>query len=429
MQTKTILIKNGQVVSPKDRINEKRDVLIVKGRIAALKKNIKEKAARVIDARGLYVCPGFIDMHVHLREPGFEDKETIISGTDAAAAGGITAVAAMPNTSPLTDNNAVVKFILERAKAAKARVYPVGTITAGMGGKNLSEIGLMREAGIVAISEDGLTVMDSSVMKNAIRYCKMDDTLIICHCEDMDLARGGVMNEGKVSSVLGLQGIPKAAEEIIVTRDLMLAKDTGARIHIAHVSTKGSVDLIRQAKKEKVRVTAETAPHYFTLTDEVIKTFNPNCKMNPPLREKEDVSAITQGLRDGTIDAIATDHAPHTVDDKDKEFDQTPNGVVGLETSIGIVLTALVQKKKISFGRMVELMSANPSRILGVEGGSLKTGSRADLTIINSKKKWKVNPDQFQSKGRNTPFAGKNLVGKAVVTIVDGEVVFEEASK
>jgi dihydroorotase len=421
-----LLIKNGHVISPADKINDKRDLLVIDGKITAVEKRIEAEAKTVIDARGLFVCPGFIDMHVHLREPGREDKETVRTGTEAAAAGGITAVAAMANTQPVVDNETVVKFILDRAKEGKVRVYPVGSITKNMEGAVLSEIGIMRKAGIAAISEDGKSVMDSGVMKNAMRYCLMDDTLIICHCEDAGLSKGGVMNESALSSALGLAGIPAAAEEIIVSRDIMLARDTGARIHIAHVSTRGSVELIRRAKKEKVKVTAETAPHYFTLTDDVVESFNPNFKVNPPLRGKEDVAAIIGALADGTLDAIATDHAPHTVDDKDQEFDMAPNGMVGLETSVGVTLTELVHKKKITMARMVELMSANPAAILKVEGGSLKKGRPADITLINPSLKWTVDPAKFRSKGRNTPFAGRKLQGKAVATVVAGKVAWQE---
>jgi len=263
-------------------------------------------------------------------------------------------------------------------------------------------------------------------MKNAMRYCLMDDTVIICHCEDMNLSAGGVMHEGRVSSRLGMRGIPRSAEEIIVAREIMLAKETGARIHIAHVSTAGSVALVRKAKKEKVRVTAETAPHYFTLTDDLIETFNPNYKVNPPLREKSDKAAVLKGLQDGTIDAIATDHAPHTVDEKDVEFDQTPNGLIGLETAVGVALTELVHKKKISFPRMIKLMSVNPAGILKVPGGTLAPGAPADVTVINPKKAWRVDPSKFYSKARNTPFAGMRLKGRAVVTITGGRIVYEE---
>ena len=422
----SLLIKNGWVVSPADDINGVRDVLIAGNKILKTGRSLKASAEHVLDARGLVVCPGLIDMHVHFREPGFEDKETIKTGADAAAAGGFSAVACMPNTNPPVDSEAVVQFIVDRAKRAKAKVYPVGAITKGQEGKALAEIGLMRRAGIVGISEDGKTVMDSSLMKNAMRYCRMDDTLIICHCEDHTLSEGGIVNEGRVSCRLGMKGVPKAAEEIIVARDLMLARDTGARIHIAHVSTKGSVELIRRAKKARIRVTAETAPHYLTLTDKEIETFNPNLRVNPPLREKEDVQALIQALKDGTIDAIATDHAPHTVDDKDQEFDLVPNGIIGLETAVGVILTELIHKKKITLSRMVELMSVNPARILRVEGGRLKEGAAADVTLLDLGKRWTVEAGKFQSKARNTPFEGWGLVGKAVATVVEGKIVHNE---
>ena len=421
----TLLIKNGQVVSPKDKINDQRDILIVDGKISEIGKSIKVEAEQMVDAKGCVVTPGLIDMHVHLREPGREDKETIKSGTAAAAAGGITAVAAMANTTPVADNETVVKFILDRAKEGLVRVYPVGAVTRNLEGEFLAEIGLMYRAGIVAISDDGKTIMSSGVMKNALRYSLMDDLPVLCHCEDAGLGKG-VVNSGKTATMLGLAGIPRSAEEIIVARDIMLAKETGARIHIQHVSTKGSVELIRRAKKEKVRVTAETAPHYFTLTDEVVSTFNPNYRVNPPLRGEDDKEALIAGLRDGTIDAIATDHAPHTREDKDQEFDQAPNGMAGLETSVGVTLTELVQKKKITLSRMVELMSVNPAAILKVQGGSLKKGAAADITVINPSLKWSVDPAKFRSKGRNTPFAGMKLTGKAVVTIVGGKIVFQE---
>ncbi|OGJ86895.1 MAG: dihydroorotase [Candidatus Raymondbacteria bacterium RifOxyA12_full_50_37] len=425
-QNNTILIKGGRVISPKNRLNGVIDVLIANGTIEKTGKALNIAADRVVDAKGMYVVPGLIDMHCHFREPGFEEKETIQTGAQAAAAGGVTTVAVMPNTNPVVDNETVVKFIMDRARDAAIRVLPIGAISHNQEGAVLSEIGLMRRAGIVAVSEDGKSVMDSGLMKNAMRYCTMDDTLIISHCEDPGLSKGGVMNEGRISSMLGFKGIPKIAEEIMVARDIMIARDTGARIHIAHVSTKGAVELIRAAKKDKMRITAETAPHYFTLTDDIIVNFNPNHKMNPPLRNKEDVEAIIKALADGTIDAIATDHAPHTIDDKDMEFDQTPNGVVGLETSVGVTLTHLVHKKKITIERMVELMSVNPAAILKIDHGQIAQGKRADITIIDPSKPWTVDSKKFRSLGKNTPFEGMKLRGKAVVTIVNGNVVYEE---
>ena len=424
MAKETVLIKNGLVISPADKLNGIVDLYLEDGKIVKVQKGIKEAADTVIDAKGCWVVPGLIDMHVHLREPGREDKETVKTGTAAAAAGGITAVAAMANTSPVVDNETVVKFILDRAKEGSVRVYPVGAITRNMEGEALAEIGLMRRAGIVAVSEDGKSVMNSGVMKNALRYSLMDDLPVLCHCEDANLGKG-VVNSGKTATALGLSGIPCSAEEIMVARDLMLARETGARIHIQHVSTKGSVDLIRNAKQDGVKVTAEAAPHHFTLTDEVVRTFNTNYRVNPPLRGEEDRDAIIRGLKDGTLDCIATDHAPHTRDDKDQEFDQAPCGMVGLETSVGVTLTELVHKKKITASRMVELMSVNPARILKVAGGTLKSGSPADVTVINPDLNWTVDSSRFLSKGRNTPFEGKKLKGKAVATLVAGQVVFK----
>ncbi|OGS33557.1 MAG: dihydroorotase [Elusimicrobia bacterium RIFOXYB2_FULL_49_7] len=421
-----LLIRNGWVVSPAEKMNGIRDVLVGNGRVIASGKKLKADADRIIEAKGLHVCPGFIDMHVHLREPGFEDKETIKTGTEAAVAGGITAVACMPNTRPVIDSESVVQFVQDRARRVKARVYPVGAITQGQEGKALSEIGLMRRAGIVAVSEDGKSVMDAAVMKSALRYCKMDDIVVICHCEEMNLSAGGIVNEGRASGRLGMKGISRVAEDIMVARDIMLARDTGARIHIAHVSTKGSVELIRQAKSIGVQVTAETAPHYLTLTDQLVETFNPVYRVNPPLREQEDINALIKGLRDGTIDAIATDHAPHTVDDKDQEFDLVPNGMIGLETSVGVVLTELFHKRKLPLLRLVELMAVNPAAILKVECGAFREGGLADFTLLDMKKKWTVNSAKFCSKARNTPFEGWTLTGKAVATLVEGRLVYEE---
>ncbi|MFH0920038.1 MAG: dihydroorotase [Fibrobacterota bacterium] len=424
MAENTLLIKNGLVISPADKINGVADILIADGKIVKVRKGIRETADTVIDAKGCWVLPGLIDMHVHLREPGREDKETVKTGTAAAAAGGITAVAAMANTEPVVDNETVVKFILDRAKEGSVHVYPVGAVTRNMEGEALAEIGLMRRAGIVALSDDGKSVMNSGVMKNALRYSLMDDLPVLCHCEDANLGKG-VVNSGKTATALGLAGVPRSAEEIMVARDIMLARETGACIHIQHVSTRGSVELIRRAKKEGVRVTAETAPHYFTLTDEVIRTFNTHYRVNPPLRGEEDRDALIAALRDGTLDCIATDHAPHTVDDKDQEFDQAPSGMVGLETSVGVTLTELVHKKKITASRMIELMSVNPARILKVPGGTLKMGSLADVTVINPNLNWTVDSSKFLSKGRNTPFEGKKLKGKAVATLVAGRVVYK----
>jgi dihydroorotase len=419
----TILIKNGRVISPADKLDKECNILIADGKISSIGCSDTVKADKTIDAKGCWVLPGLIDLHVHFREPGREDKETIKTGSAAAAAGGFTAVATMPNTIPVVDNETVVKFILDRAKEGSVRIYPVGAITKGQEGTSLAEIGLMRKAGIVAISEDGKTVMNSGLMKSALRYSLMDDTLVICHCEDHGLAGGGVVHAGKVANMLGLKGIPRSAEEIITSRDIMLAKETGARIHIAHVSTKGSVDIIRRAKEDGIKVTCETAPHYITLTDAVVESFNPNYKVNPPLREESDIEALMKGLADGTIDAIATDHAPHTVDEKDQEYDQAPNGMIGLETAFGVMMTRMVHTGKITPSKLVELMSVNPAKILKVEGGTLKVGSPADVSIMRPDEKWVVDAARFKSKARNTPFNGMELKGRPYITIVAGQSI------
>jgi dihydroorotase len=419
----TILIKNGRVISPADKLDKECSVLIADGKISSIGCSDTVKADKTIDAKGCWVLPGLIDLHVHFREPGREDKETIKTGSAAAAAGGFTAVATMPNTTPVVDNETVVKFILDRAKEGSVRVYPVGAITKGQEGVSLAEIGLMRKAGIVAISEDGKSVMNSGLMKSALRYSLMDDTLVICHCEDHSLSGSGVVHAGRVANMLGLKGIPRSAEEIMTSRDIMLAKETGARIHIAHVSTKGAVDIIRRAKEDGVKVTCETAPHYITLTDSVVESFNPNYKVNPPLREESDIEALMKGLMDGTIDAIATDHAPHTVDEKDQEYDQAPNGMIGLETAFGVMMTRMVHSGKITPSKLVELMSLNPAKILRVDGGTIKEGASADIAIVKPTEKWVVDAAKFKSKARNTPFNGMELTGKPFVTIVDGQIV------
>ncbi len=424
-----LLIKNGRVIDPSSKLDAVCDIHIADGLIFSVgrdKNNSSFVPDTVIDATGMWVMPGLIDMHVHFREPGREDKETIKSGSAAAVAGGFTGVATMPNTTPVVDNETVVKFILDRAKEAAVRVYPVGAITKGQEGLSLAEIGLMRKAGIVAISEDGKTVMNSGLMKSALRYSAMDNTLVICHCEDHGLSSNGVVHAGQVANMLGLKGIPRSAEEIIVARDIMLAKETGARIHIAHVSTKGALALIRRAKNEGVRVTAETAPHYITLTDKAVESFNPNYKVNPPLREDSDIEALMEGIADGSIDAIATDHAPHTVDEKDQEFDQAPNGMIGLETAISVMLTRMVHTGKITPLILAERMSTAPAKILGVKGGSLAAGEPADIAIINPEKEWVVDASKFRSKSRNTPFNNMKLKGKVCKTLLNGTTVYNE---
>ncbi len=424
----SLLITGGLIVDPAQNLEEIRDVLVEDGRIIALESpgTIPPEGREVIDARGLVVAPGLIDMHVHLREPGEEYKETIETGTAAAARGGFTGVACMPNTKPVNDNSSVTRFILDQAhKFGRARVYPVGAISQGSLGQTLSEYGELRDAGCVAVSDDGQPVMNSLLMRRALEYAKTFDLLVISHAEDLDLRSDGVMHEGKVSVRLGLTGMPAAAEEIMIYRDIRLARLTGTRLHLAHVSTAGAVAIIREAKISEMGITAETAPHYFTLTDEAVLGFDTNAKVNPPLRSEWDRMAILEGLADGTIDTIACDHAPHSVLEKDVEFAEAAFGLIGLETSLGLSLK-LVHEGVLTLGQLIAKMSTRPARILRVPGGTLAPRSPADLTLIDMNKEWTVDANTFASKSRNCPFKGWNLKGKAVVTIVGGEIVQRE---
>ncbi|MFZ5449610.1 MAG: dihydroorotase [Thermodesulfobacteriota bacterium] len=424
----SLLIRGGLVVDPAQALSAQRDLLIEDGKVAALEppEIIPSGGRRVIDASGLVVAPGLIDMHVHLREPGEEYKETILTGTQAAVAGGFTAVAAMPNTKPVNDNAAVTRFILETAKVAGlARVYPVGAISMNSAGQTLSEFGDQKEAGAVGFSDDGHPVMNPMLMRRALEYARTFEVPLIAHEEDLDLRGNGVMHEGRVSLELGLRGIPSAAEESMIFRDLALLQLTGGRLHIAHVSAFGSVALVRQAKAAGLTVTAETAPHYFTLTDEAVYGYDTNAKVNPPLRTAEDVAAIKEGLADGTLDAIACDHAPHTSLEKDLEFEAAAFGLIGLETSLGLSLK-LVQDGVLTLSQLVAKMSTNPARILKVPGGTLAPGSVADVTLIDLNREWTVDVNTFASKSRNCPFHGWNFCGKAVMTIVGGKIVSSE---
>jgi dihydroorotase len=418
-----ILIKNGTVIDPANKVDEKLDLLVADGKIAKLGKPgaVSANGVEVIDAAGKLVVPGLIDLHVHLREPGYEYKETVATGTAAARAGGFTAVCCMPNTSPVNDSRSVTELILTQARnEASARVFPIGAITKGSKGEELAEIGELVEAGCVGISDDGRPVMTSAVMRRAMEYSKAFGIAVVSHCEDASLAAKGVMNEGFVATELGLRGIPNAAEDVMVARDIALAELTGGRLHICHVSTAGAVRMIRNAKQRGVSVTAETCPHYFMLTDEAVRGYNTMAKMNPPLRTAEDVAAIKQGLKDGTLDAIATDHAPHCMDEKTVEFDAAPFGIVGLETAVGLSLK-LVQDGALTMIDLVTRMSTAPGRIIG-HGGTLSVGAVADITVIDPDAEWTVDPTQFRSKGRNTPFGGWKLKGRAVRTIVGGKV-------
>ncbi len=421
----TILIKGGQVIDP-GRVNGPADVLIEQGKIAAVGPKLKAPAgATIIDATNKVVMPGFIDLHVHFREPGFEYKETIQSGTAAAAAGGFTSVCCMPNTSPVNDNQSITEFILEKARAAgNANVFPVGAITKGSEGKELAEIGDLRRAGCVAISDDGLPVMNSLVMRRAMEYALAFDVPVVDHCEDLHLSEGGCMNEGFVSTQLGLQGVPAAAEDVMVARNLALAELTGARLHLAHLSTAGSVRMVREAKARGIKVTAEAAPHHFMLTEEAVCGYNTHAKMNPPLRTGMDVQAIKDGLRDGTIDVIATDHAPHATQEKQQEFAAAPNGIVGLETAWPLTLT-LVEEGVLSLEAAIAKLTTEPARAFSLKKGTLAPGADADVVIADLHEGWEVDPARFRSKGRNTPFAGWKVKGRITTTIVGGRIVHE----
>ncbi len=418
-----LVIKNGRIIDPAKDIDEKLDILVSDGKIAKLGKSgsISDDGAKVLDVEGKLVVPGLIDMHVHLREPGFEYKETIATGTAAAKAGGFTSVCCMPNTNPVNDNRSVTEFITSQARNAAARVYPIGAITKGSKGEELAEMGELHRAGCCAVSDDGKPVMNAAIMRRALEYAKIFDMLVISHCEDSGLAAKGVMNEGSVSTELGLRGIPAAAEDVMTGRDIALAELTGARLHIAHVSTAGSVRLVREAKSRGVKVTAESCPHYFSLTDEAVRGYNTMAKMNPPLRTADDVAAIKEGLRDGTIDVIATDHAPHAPDEKSGEFDYASFGIVGLETALGLTLK-LVDEGVLPLSEAIRKLTAIPASILSIEKGTLAVGSDADVTIIDPAEVWTVDPSLFKSKSRNTPFGGWKLRGRAVQTVVGGKL-------
>jgi dihydroorotase len=423
-----LFIANGHLIDPVAPENTGMSVLVEDGRIAAWLRpgDPTPEDCEVFDASGLLVAPGFIDMHVHLREPGQEHKETIASGCAAAVAGGWTSVCPMPNTSPVNDNAAITRYMIEQAeRAASANVFPIGAITKSSDGSELAEMGEMKSAGAVAVSDDGRPVPNAGIMRRAMQYAKDFDLPVVDHCEDKSLSSGGVMHEGKLSLLLGLKGMPALAEEIDVVRDIILAKDTGAHIHIAHVSTMGGIEAVRRAKNEGINVTCEVAPHHFTLTDRAVEGYDTNTKMAPPLRSEEHLEAIIDGLKDGTIDAIATDHAPHHQDEKALEYDRAPFGITGLETAIGLSMTELVHKGIIGLERLVELCSTNPAKIFRLKDrGSLAPGSIGDITIIDPELAWTYRNSESRSKSRNSPFDGREFTGRAVATIVAGRVVF-----
>ena len=420
-----LILRGGRVLDPVSNRDELADVILADGVVSKIVAPGTAAEGTAVDVSGLLVCPGLIDIHVHLREPGYEYKETIETGTQAAVAGGVTSVVAMPNTKPAPDSAVAVQGFYTRAKGAACRVYTVGTITTGRSGQHLAEMGDMIAAGAVGFSDDGDPVANTRVMLNALEYSRLFDKPIVSHSEDKDLAEGGHMNEGSVSADLAIRGIPDVAESIAITRDVALAEYVGARLHIAHVSAAESVEVIRRAKaRGKAAITAETAPHYLMLTDEEVRTFSTNAKMNPPLRTAADQEALIEGLRDGTIDAIATDHAPHAPEEKETEFDAAPFGIIGLETSLAVVWTRLVKTGVLSPMQVIEKMSASPARIHGLPGGSLAPGAPADVTVIDPERVWTV-PASFRSLSRNSPFVGRELTGRAVLTIVDGDVRFD----
>ncbi len=424
-----LILRNGRLIDPGRDLDLVGSVLIEDGKIVAVGAHIQIGAQRLaqleqIDATGKWIVPGLIDMHVHLREPGEEYKETICSGTRAAVAGGFSSVACMPNTHPVNDCAAVTQFILKKAaEEGLCRVFPVGAISTGLEGKNLSGFAELQAAGAVAVSDDGRPVESSLLMRRALDYAKTFDLLVISHCEDLGLSSGGLMNEGPVSTRLGLRGIPGAAEEIMAARDILLAELSGARLHLAHISSAGSVALIREAKKRGVCVTAETAPHYFTLNQELLSTFNPVYKVNPPIRTAKDIEAVKAGLADGTIDAIASDHAPHSSVEKDIEFEYAANGMIGLESSLPLIL-GLVREGVLSPSQAIAKVSLNPARILSIPFGSITEGAPADLTVIDPQAEYRIDANTFESKSRNCPFHGMQVRGRAVLTLVDGKVAY-----
>jgi dihydroorotase len=419
----TLRITNGRVIDPSQGIDQMTDLWIRGEHIAGMGPQPQLQAARTMDAAGKIVCPGLIDMHVHLREPGREEDETIATGTAAALAGGVTSVACMPNTEPALDSQAAAEFIyLQAERAGNANVFPIGAITKGRQGAELAEIGGLVEGGAVAFTDDGSPVVSAEIMRRALEYCRMFDKAVLSHSEDLELTRDAVMHEGFESMRLGLRGMPAAAEEIMVYREIVLAEMTGGRLHILHVSTAGSVDLIRRARRRGARVSGEACPHHFTLIDKCLRTFDSNFKMAPPLRTPDDVQAIIEGLKDGTLEVIATDHAPHAPEKKMRELDQAPNGIIGLETLLPICIKSLIEPEHLTWPQLIEKLTINPARVLSIDRGTLRPGADADVTIIDPTMEWIIDPSQFKSKSRNCPFAGWKVRGKAHAVIIGGEV-------
>ena len=422
----SILIKNGRVIDPGNSIDKVCDLMISDGKITRVEENISETADKIIDAGGFWVVPGLIDLHVHLRDPGFEKKETIRTGSRSAAMGGFTTICCMPNTKPVIDNEIIVEYINMKAKRdGVVNILPIGSITKGQKGEELSDIGKMAEVGICAISEDGRSVANAALMKTALKYASMFNLPAFSHCEDLNLVSRGQMNAGEKASLLGLRGISNDSEEVIVARDIILADSVNARLHLCHMSTKGCVELIRHAKEQGSLVTAEVTPHHFTLTEDDINDYDANYKMNPPLRTKEDVEALRQALKNNIIDVIATDHAPHHIDEKNCEFEKAANGIIGLETSVSLGISELVETGVLTPSQLIEKMSLNPAKILNSDKGTLSVGAVADITVIDPNLEYNINVEKFASKARNTPFNGRKVKGKVIYTIVAGDVIVE----
>jgi dihydroorotase len=420
-----LLIKGGRVISPAQDLDDICDVLIDKGKVAAIGKGLEAQGAEVIDADGKIVTPGLVDIHVHLRDPGLEYKEDIASGTLSAVTGGFTSIACMPNTKPVNDNLSVTNYILNKVKQeGHCRVFPIASISKGLQGESMTEMGELKEAGVYGVSDDGKPVGNAQLMRRAMEYAKPFGLTIVTHAEDLELVGSGVMNEGPVATELGLKGIPWVAEDAATAREIMLAEFTGARLHVAHVSTKGSIDLVRQAKQRGVNVTCEVTPHHFTLTDEAVRGYKTNAKMNPPLRSAADREAVRQGIADGTVDAIATDHAPHHIDEKNVEFNLAMHGVVGLETALPLTLR-LVEEGLIDLPQAVALMTSGPAAALGIPAGQLAEGGVADVTVIDAACEWTVDAQQLVSKSKNTPFDGWTMKGAVLCTIVGGKIVYQ----
>lgn len=422
-----LLIKNGHVIDPTVPLNQVMDILVEDGKIIKVEESIQEEAQEVIQADGYYVMPGFIDLHVHLREPGFEYKETIYTGALAAAKGGFTTICPMPNTNPATDSPERIAYIIEKAKKeAAVHILPVGAITIGQEGSILTDIEGMAKAGAAAISEDGKSVMNAALYKEAMKLARKNNLVVMAHCEDKNLVGKGAMNAGKKAEELEIEGISNAVEDVIVARDILLAKETNAKLHLCHCSTKDSVRMIKEAKEEGISVTGEVCPHHFTLTEDDIIEDDANFKMNPPLRTKKDVEALKEGLKEGIMDVISTDHAPHSEEEKKKSIKEAPFGIVGLETAAALTITELVRTGYLDFLGMAEKMSTNPAKVLGIDKGSLKPGKAADITILDPEEVYTIDVKDFVSKGKNSPFQGREVYGKIKMTIVDGKIVYQD---